>query len=124
MEERARKFLNSDKWCLADDDLSEEKMLAAKFHEVAAQAESDGVQWMLRAIVASLRGYPSAGGDSEVMAEADRIADQARLEGVKLGYACSLNAIAVHKEAWITLNKLRPADILSARASELGRERE
>ena len=41
--------------------------------EALRTAHEHGANWMRSAILASLRGYPDAGGDAEIMAEVERI---------------------------------------------------
>lgn len=42
--------------------------------EYERSIHSDGASWMLNAVVGSLKSYPNAGGDKQVMTEVERIA--------------------------------------------------
>ena len=50
---------------------------ATLVHELAKPAYNDGANCMLESVRASLRDYPNVGGDTEVMAEVERIANEA-----------------------------------------------
>ena len=50
---------------------------APSTNEERRQWQENGAQWMLSAILASLKGYPNHGGDEAVMAEVDRIVKEA-----------------------------------------------